>query len=210
MAPYPPTYSRSFSLVPHAQSDGGKTYQIGAKLCALSPYELGLYFRVEGMIEKLSLPSKVKGVRTDDLWQATCFELFFCFDAAEGKQTTPKAAPYWEVNIAPSSAWASYEFSGYRAGMTNCDDLRVIDVRTSSSKDKLELSARLSLGDRFAGLFARGEAGEGALARNTQIGLSAILKSMRDEKSYWAIAHPAGAPDFHHVDSYVSYMNGKQ
>lgn len=36
-----------------------------------------------------------------------------------------------------------------------------------------------------------------------QIGLSAVIEEMDGTKSYWALAHPAGKPDFHHPDCFT-------
>ena len=44
---------------------------------------------------------------------------------------------------------------------------------------------------------------EGILAGNTQIGLSAVLEEKDGTKSYWALRHPPGKPDFHHPDCFA-------
>ena len=36
-----------------------------------------------------------------------------------------------------------------------------------------------------------------------QMGLSAVLEETDGTKSYWALAHPPGAPDFHHPDCFA-------
>ena len=38
------------------------------------------------------------------------------------------------------------------------------------------------------------------------IGLSAVLEQQDGTKSYWALAHPPGAPDFHHPDCFVARL----
>jgi hypothetical protein len=36
-----------------------------------------------------------------------------------------------------------------------------------------------------------------------RLGLSALIEDTGGHKSYWALAHPPGKPDFHHADSFA-------
>jgi hypothetical protein len=36
-----------------------------------------------------------------------------------------------------------------------------------------------------------------------RLGLSAVIEETSGHKSYWALAHPPGRPDFHHSDCFV-------
>ncbi|MFC7497623.1 hypothetical protein ACFQRC_00110 [Enterovirga sp. GCM10030262] len=36
-----------------------------------------------------------------------------------------------------------------------------------------------------------------------QLGLSAVIEETNGRKSYWALAHPPGDPDFHHEDCFA-------
>jgi len=36
-----------------------------------------------------------------------------------------------------------------------------------------------------------------------RLGLSAVIEEKTGRKSYWALAHPAGKPDFHHSDCFA-------
>jgi hypothetical protein len=36
-----------------------------------------------------------------------------------------------------------------------------------------------------------------------RLGLSAIIEEASGQRSYWALAHPPGKPDFHHPDSFA-------
>ena len=36
-----------------------------------------------------------------------------------------------------------------------------------------------------------------------QLGLSAVIEEVNGRKSYWALAHPVGKPDFHHNDCFT-------
>lgn len=38
------------------------------------------------------------------------------------------------------------------------------------------------------------------------LGLSAVIEEMGGTKSYWALAHPPGAPDFHHPTCFAATL----
>lgn len=127
--------------------------------------------------DALFCPVEPHGGRSDDLWRTTCFEAFF---------RAPGSAAYYEYNFSPSLAWAAYRFDGYRSGMQ-------------------------PLGQRFDPEIKIGEAGYHLAAEfevplieaGWQIALSAVLEDKDGGKSYWALRHPPGAPDFHHADCFA-------
>jgi hypothetical protein len=43
-----------------------------------------------------------------------------------------------------------------------------------------------------------------------RLGLSAVIEEMSGRKSYWALAHPPGKPDFHHADGFVHEVAAAQ
>ena len=63
---------------------------------------------ITGKIGDLAMASLADPARTDELWRHTCFEAFL---------RGPSSAEYYEFNIAPSTQWAAYKFSGYRTEM---------------------------------------------------------------------------------------------
>ena len=144
---------------------------------------LVLSYVVTGKISDVRLPPVVAPARTDGLWQHTCFEAFV------------RAAPgpsYYEFNFAPSTKWAAYRFDSYRSGMRVAEiEAPAIEVR--SGLDTYTLRASLELG-RLPDLPPE------ALWR---LGLSALIEDQSGGKSYWALAHPPGKPDFHHADSFA-------
>ena len=40
-------------------------------------------------------------------------------------------------------------------------------------------------------------------------GISAVVATKSGEISYWALAHPAGSPDFHHKDCFVLKLDAR-
>jgi hypothetical protein len=130
---------------------------------------------VTGNITAIRLPPPALPVRTDGLWQTTCFEFF-------ARPTGGMA--YREFNFSPSGAWAAYDFDAYRDGMRGAD-IVVPEIVLHIAEDRLVLTGSISID------------------RDLQIGLSAVIEEKSGIKSYWALAHPAGKPDFHHSDCFV-------
>ena len=62
-------------------------------------------------------------------------------------------------------------------------------IETSRTDDRFILEANLDFAT-FPG-------------RDARIALSAVIEEADGTKSYWALAHPPGAPDFHHPDCFA-------
>jgi hypothetical protein len=141
-------------------------------------------FVATGNIDAILLPNTAPPVQTDNLWQTTCFEAFVKPDSDTS---------YREYNFSPSGAWAAYDFDGYRQGM-RLATAAAPAIMTSTLQDQLTLAASLEL----------------ALDRDLQIGLSAVIEDVSGTKSYWALAHPPGRPDFHHSDCFAFKLAASQ
>lgn len=96
---------------------------------------------------------------------------------------------YREFNLSPSGAWAVHAFRRYRDGGELEVELNpAIVVRRSGGR--LELDARI--GPEFL-----------PPGRGLRLGLSAVLEGVDGVLSYWALRHPPGKPDFHHIDAFA-------
>jgi hypothetical protein len=137
-----------------------------------------------GDITAVLLPKQAAPARADALWQHTCFEVF-----VGGAQS----AGYWEFNLSPSLQWAAYRFDGYREGMAA--ELAVADLRIAVQRENSGL--RLSAAFDLSGITVL------PVSEDWRVGLSAIIEAENGDKSYWALAHPPGRPDFHHPDSFT-------
>jgi hypothetical protein len=139
---------------------------------------LMLQFRADCALHELRLSPPRPPLRRDGLWQTTCCELFI---KGEGES-------YTEYNFAPTSEWAAYRFSGYRQndGWLEFDEPPMV-IGPAAKLGYFRLDAIIRL-DRCDELI---------------IGLSAIIEEIDGTKSYWALAHPPGPPDFHHPDCFA-------
>ncbi len=153
------------------------------------PGSMVLQYIVTGRICDLLLPLAMPPERTGDLWQHTCFEAFI--------RVSPGTA-YHEFNFAPSTQWAAYDFDGYRSAMTIATGQSAPRIDVSATAQRLELRVDLAL------LLP--------LEKSWSMALSAVIEETDGHKSYWALAHPPGKPDFHHADCFayrLSPMDGK-
>jgi hypothetical protein len=118
--------------------------------------------------------------RRDGLWRSTCFELFVRL----------KHGGYREFNFAPVSAWNAYAFTDWRTGMTplrmqsapHVVDSR-LDDRSTSFPEHYGLDVVLQ---------------PEVLAQGDELSITAVIEETNGIRSYWALAHPPGAPNFHH------------
>jgi hypothetical protein len=171
-------------LKPHPASNCFAAARIEVGIAQPRVDSLMLSYTVTGKMNKIRLPPVMNASRSDNLWQHTCFEAFV--RASSG-------AEYYEFNFSPSTQWAAYRFTGYRSGMSMPAEIGVLPIEVRSSSDCFVLQAALEL------------EGLSALPRNTpwHLGLSAVIEDTNGVKSYWALTHPPGGPDFHHSDSFT-------
>jgi hypothetical protein len=148
--------------------------------------ELILRYAVTGAIEHLAIPPPATPERADELWRHTCFEAFLRPEPGEA---------YFELNFAPSTQWAAYRFSGYREGMAPAD-IAAPRIELATTDTTLELVVRLDL--------ARLALPPGPC----RLALSAVIEAAAGAKSYWALAHPPGRPDFHHRTGFAYGLPG--
>ncbi len=164
------------------------------------PCSLVLAYIVIGKIDALALPPVTASERADELWRHTCFEAF----AGAGPETG-----YYEFNLAPSTQWAAYRFDSYRSGMRLAAGIAKPQIAVEAHPERYIYILRASLE-----LDHPQEAGENDAERGNdkrvkdkrtswRVGLSAVIEDAGGRRSYWALAHPPGKPDFHHPDCFT-------
>ncbi len=145
---------------------------------------LVLSYVVTGKIGDLRLPPVTAAARADGLWRHTCFEAFV---------RESLGAAYYEFNFAPSTQWAAYRFDRYRAGMHVAAEIGAPRIEVQAAPERYTLKASLDIG------------GLSSLPPNSgwRLALAAVIEETNGNKSYWALAHPPGKPDFHHSDCFA-------
>ncbi|HUO91273.1 MAG TPA: DOMON-like domain-containing protein [Rhizomicrobium sp.] len=152
--------------------------EIAVEATRPEPAALRLRYRVSGAVAGLLVPAPASPSRTDGLWQHTCFEAFLRAGAGES---------YYEYNFAPSTEWAAYAFTSYRSEMRIIADA-ALSIELTQSETALDLTAEIH-----------------DLPAETpwRVALSAVMEERNGRRSYWALAHPKGKPDFHHSDCFA-------
>ncbi|HST37150.1 MAG TPA: DOMON-like domain-containing protein [Allosphingosinicella sp.] len=165
-------------LIRHPDTPSGsvKRIRVGFAPSGYGPTKLEYRVFASG---GLSLPPPEGAKRRDRLWETTCFELFV---RPEPDDT------YSEFNFSPSRAWAAYQFQSYRKGRR---DLPLAAPKIDFWNDVSGCSLRAELGLIMP------------WAWQCRVGLSAVIEEADGTKSYWALAHPPGEPDFHHPDCFA-------
>ena len=170
-----PINAHTFTLMSHPSAPSSEVRAVEAGVVRAPDGMLTLTYAVSGDASRMRLPPPRLSRRADGLWRHTCLEAFVALN--------PPA--YLELNFSPSTEWASYAFSDYRAGMAVAEDIETpaIAVRRGECGFTVEATVGLTC--------LRG-------ATAAKIALAAVVESSSGSLSYWALEHPPGAPDFHH------------
>jgi hypothetical protein len=154
----------------HVSCDHGP---IRAVTASLTPTKQGCEaeFRLDGAIEGIVLPPVAALARRDNLWQTTCFEIFW--------QPLGGTA-YREFNLSPSGQWATYDFDSFREGMRDAP-IEAIAIACSCDEVGLVLKASIAA----------------SLPDPAQVALNAIVEHRDGGMQFWALAFAPGKPEFH-------------
>jgi hypothetical protein len=166
------------ALVPHPGTPCDAVRHIAARVDRRRATHLVIRYEISADFARLRIPTAAALRAPDRLWEHTCCEAFVAVDGIGG---------YHELNFSPCGAWAAYAFTGYRERAAATDP---VIACTSSvvqrAADRLWLDADLDL------------AGIGAAMSSLAIALATVIETTDGRLSYWALAHPAARPDFHH------------
>lgn len=170
-------------LEPHPSLDAPPGLKIDAGIELLPDGSLHLGFVLHGeasQLDRVLLPEPSAAIRVDGLWQHTCCEAFIGLSGQSG---------YREFNFSPSSAWAAYAFTDYRQAA-------VMPLGPVPPIAFLRSEGALTLATTLA-------PGWLPKSRPLCLGLCAVVELVDGTRSYWALAHSAAQPDFHHRDSFT-------
>jgi hypothetical protein len=158
---------------PKTPADFVESVDVGITLSASGA--LWLRYHVEVPEPELEIGRPQEPARTDELWKTTCFEAFLAIG------DDPQ---YVELNFAPSSQWAAYQFEDVREGVSQLNLAADPKIYLDMSREHVALEAELQLPPNWQlGFFS--------------IGLTAVLEEPSGKKSYWALDHRKAEPDFH-------------
>ena len=146
---------------------------------------LSVTYTVTGAVERVRVPDLRASAFADELWQHTCFELFYRRQAPD---------PYCELNFSPSGEWAAYAFARYRQGMARRHDVQALRIAVRRRERTLELEASIAAPDLQP-------------AGPLSVAVSAVVEETDGTMSYWALKHAGEKPDFHHRDGFALQLS---
>lgn len=164
---------QTLSLVPHPDGPPSAVSEIEVQIWAVSESRLHLRFIATGDMARMVWPDNAAPDRTNGLWHHSCFEVF---------RRTGDGPHYQEYNFSPSTAWAAYDFAAYRKGGKDLALAARPQIWIDAGHDWLALEVEVAVP---------------ALAAPWQFNLTAVIEETDGHKSYWALKHGDGAPDFH-------------
>ena len=167
----------TFDLKPHPDTFSGALTRIEVSAHRGTRSRVTLSPSLMGQVDDVVLPERAEPGRSDGLWTQTCLEMFVA--TSDGG--------YYEFNFSPSGQWAAYRFKGYREGMSDAFPAAITGFGYRAEPGCIGGHVQIDL----AGL-------EGIdFDAPFRVGLSAVIEETGGRRSYWALAHPAGKPDFH-------------
>lgn len=173
---------QNYPLTAHPAHPPLAVRNIEARVIGFDANWLRLRWRIEGAT-KLVVPAFAGKGRADELWKTTCFEAFL---RPDGDQA------YIELNLSASERWAAYDFSSYREGM-------------SERPFPHEPQCSIRIGSDLT-IFDAAVPSAGLPPLPAAMGLSAVIEEEGGVKSYWALAHPSGEPDFHDASCFAAVL----
>jgi hypothetical protein len=166
------------ALVPHPGTPCDAVRHITARVERRRATHLVIRYEIRADVGRLRIPAAAASRAPHRLWERTCCEAFVAVDGIAG---------YHELNFSPSGAWAAYAFTGYREPARATDPVLACTAPVvQRGADRLRLDAALDL------------ASIGAATSPLAVALATVIETTDGRLSYWALAHPAGRPDFHH------------
>ncbi len=173
---------QTHQLVAHPAHPPAAVTGVESRVIGLDADWLRVRWRVDGA-QGLAVPAFAGRGRANELWRTTCFELFLRPGGGDS---------YIELNLSPSERWAAYDFRAYREGMAD---------RPASR----EPDCTMRIGSSFA-IFDAAVPRDLLPALPAAANFAAVIEEQGGVVSYWALAHPAAQPDFHHPACFAAEL----
>ena len=145
---------------------------------------LSVYFFITGKTEEILFP-KLTGhpTRKDDLWKATCFEIFLAI---------PHQPSYWEFNLSPSGDWNVYHMDEYRrVGFREETQIQQLLFSVRKESGRISVGSSVDISPIIS------------IEHPIEVGITSVIQSSDGRETYWALTHPNPQPDFHLRKSFI-------
>jgi len=144
----------------------------------LNQKSIALSFVIKGKLDEYSFSPQSKQTRANELWKATCFELFLANSNNEA---------YYEFNFSPSLAWNFYYLNEYRAEPCEVEMNTEPKIETLYGQDSFQIFCELEINTRSFDSY----------------NVAAILLTKEAQRTFWSVNHLNTAPDFHHRANFL-------
>ena len=175
---------KTYELILHPDCISTGVIRVSVDVWRMPNGCIDLEFDIHGPLAGSIAEEPQDAIFTDELWRGTCFEAFLTADDNAG---------YIELNFTAAGLWAAYKFDKYRQGMQRLPEADMVAGVSCNWSQAVSISteARLkTLPDHLP------------WAAN----LAAIIEAKDGTKSYWALAHAPGPPDFHNRDCFIATL----
>lgn len=175
-----------FNLIPHPATPPSRAFKVWATVDHIASLgaavaTTNIWFGVGAPAGRFVIPKLAEPWRGDELWRTTCFEAFL---------RPAGSASYREWNFAPSGNWAAYDFTAPREGMDRAEVAAPPYIRMEDNFTWWTVGATIAVDT----------------APQWELALAAVIEEQDGTKSYWALAHAAGPPDFHNPDCFIARL----
>jgi len=170
-------------LIPHPDTPCAAITAISVEVSQPTADQLALRYTVTGDIGALFVPPRKAPARINDLWKTTCFEVFI---------RPENGTAYHEFNFSPDTRWAAFALEGHRTGSRDHVVHRAPEIVMTQTPTTLIADCRVHLPERYTTACA--------------LGLTMVVEAADGAISYWALAHGAGAPDFHDANCFTARL----
>ena len=180
--------TRRFSLNPIRRDEPGRGIKITGSI-ERRANTLSAGCVLAGNLSGLTIPDmEATPGRKDRLWEETCLEFFLA---------VKDSARYWEFNLSPSGEWNVYRFTSYRKGMQEEPVFSSLPFVVRREPEALAFFLALDIGNIIPA------------NKDMEVGVAAVIKSVKGATSHWALVHPCPRPDFHRRDGFLLDLSAK-
>ncbi len=172
----------NFQLYPFSTDDRLLAIEISGKIDRHDGL-LAIEYQLSGDLTQVEIPAPAEfPTRTSHLWEATCFEFFLGI---------PGDRNYWEFNLSPSGDWNIFHLDDYRQGLRNELAFTSLPFTIKQQPNSFSLCLELDLTKMILE------------AVDLEVSVTAVIKSLQGEMSYWALTHCGTEADFHRRASFI-------
>ncbi len=171
------------TLTPHPDTPCTAITAIRVAIAQPAADQLALRYAVTGDISALFVPPRKAPARINDLWKTTCFEVFI---RPEG------GTAYHEFNFSPDTRWAAFAFDDHRTNSRDYVVPRAPEIVMTQTATTLVADCLVHLPQPYTVACA--------------LGLTMVVEAADGVKSYWALAHGPGAPEFHDANCFTTRL----